>query len=95
MSLILSYGERDVRRSEDPLTFSNRTAECFCDFAASLPVMQISSFSRVLLLRRKTKAPRTSAVQMSDVLAAKQLAEKLGGVDAAKRALDLLGQLQQ
>ena len=46
---------------------------------------------------RKKKARKTistSTVQIDDLVAVKQLSEKLGGVATARRALDMLGQLQ-
>ena len=42
---------------------------------------------------RKKIRKVTSAVQMDDLLSAKQLSEKLGGVRRAQQALDMLGRL--
>ena len=44
--------------------------------------------------KKARKAIPTSTVEIDDLLVAKSLAEKLGGVAAARRALEMLGQLQ-
>lgn len=43
--------------------------------------------------RKKTSRASSDAVSLDTLLEAKRLAERLGGVDAAKRALDVLSRL--